>query len=89
MDVFVLGDLVALAAVLAVDRLARLVVDQLLAQPVAGLGIDLAESDALAGRGGGRQRDGTGDERELEVALPIARGTFSHCTTQTTTGVRW
>ena len=75
-QVFVLGDLVALGLVSGVDRLAGLVVDQLLAQAVAGLPVDLPERDALGGTGGRRQCDRTGDQRKLEIALPI--GTRCH-----------
>jgi hypothetical protein len=46
-DVGVLGVLVAAALIGALDRLARDLVDQLLAQPVAGLLVDLAERDPL------------------------------------------
>jgi hypothetical protein len=42
-DVGVLGVFVAPALILALDRLSRDLVDQLLAQTVAGLLVDLAE----------------------------------------------
>ena len=46
-DVGVLGVFVAAALILALDRLAGDLVDQLLAQAVAGLLVDLAERDTL------------------------------------------
>jgi hypothetical protein len=52
-DVFALADLVALGLVLGLDRLAGLLVDELAADPVAGVAIESAEGDALGrGRGG-------------------------------------
>jgi hypothetical protein len=42
-NVLVLGDLVAAALLAGLDRLARDIVDELLAQPVAGLAVDLPE----------------------------------------------
>ena len=52
LDVDVLVDLVAADLVGRLDRLAGHVVDQLLAQPVAGLLVDLPERHPLAGGGG-------------------------------------
>ena len=78
-DIGVLGVLVAAALILALDRFARDLVDQLLAQPVAGLLVDLAERDPLVARCAGVEGDRTGDERELEVALPIrTRGSHGY-----------
>src|SRR5215471_978452 len=66
-----LVDFVAPAFVLGRDRLARLVIDQLLAQAVPALLVDLAKRDALRRRRGGTERDGARDDRKLEIALPI------------------
>ena len=86
-NVLVLGDLVAAALLAGLDRLARDIVDELLAQPVAGLAVDLAERDTLARRGRGVERDRALDERELEVALPIGtRGCHRILLVQNATG---
>src|SRR6516225_2450586 len=71
LDEDTLVDFVAPALVLGRDRLARLLIHQLLAQAVAGLLVDLPKRDALGRRGGGTDRDRTRDERKLEIALPI------------------
>ena len=70
-DVAVLLDLVAADLVLVLYRLAGLGVDIAAADAVAGLGVEGVEAHllALARRRGQRHR--AGDERELEVALPI------------------
>ena len=50
-------------------------IDELLAQPVSGLPVDLAEADPFGGRRGREEGDRTGDKRQFEVALPLgARG---------------
>jgi hypothetical protein len=59
-DVLALPDFVSTAFVLGADGLARYIVNELLTQAVAGLLVDVAERNALAGRGGGIERDGTG-----------------------------
>src|ERR1700680_2465773 len=41
------ADLVAAALVVGIDRVAGLLVDELLAQPVSGLAVDLAEGNPL------------------------------------------
>src|SRR6202022_2223182 len=69
-NVLALGQLVAPALVLRADRLARLFIDELLAQTIAGDLVDLAKSDALSRRGCGMQGDRAGDEGKLEVAFP-------------------
>src|SRR5262245_55428389 len=71
LDVDAFVDFVAPALVLGRDRLARLVIDQLLAQAVAGFLVDLPKRDALRRRRGGTDRDGARDQRKLEIALPI------------------
>ncbi len=70
-DIDAFADLVAAAFVGGVDRLASLVIDQLLADAIAGDFVDLPEGDALAGGGRRIKRHGTGDEGELQIALPI------------------
>src|SRR5439155_23693091 len=74
LDVDALVDFVTPALILGLDRLARLFVDQLLTQAIAGLLVDLPKRDALGRRGGGTESDRTRDERELEIALPICTG---------------
>ncbi len=70
-DVLALGVFVALALVLGLDRLAGDLVDELLAQPIASLLVDLPESDPFARRGGGVKRDLARNQGQLEIALPI------------------
>jgi hypothetical protein len=50
LEVLAFRDLVAAALVVSFDDLARYLVHELLAQPVASLLVNLAERDALAGR---------------------------------------
>ena len=69
-DVGVLGVFVAAALGLALDRLSRDIVDQLLAQAVAGLLVDLAERDPLGRCCPGVDGDRTRDQRKLEMASP-------------------
>jgi len=76
LDEGALGVFVAAALVGGVHRLARHLVDELLAQPVAGDLVDLAERDALRTARRAVQRDRARDERELEIALPV--GTRRH-----------
>ena len=71
LDVHALVDFVAPTLVLGLDRLARLLVDQLLTQTVTRLLVDLPKRDALGRGRGGTERDRTRDERELEITLPI------------------
>jgi hypothetical protein len=66
-----LGDLVAAALVLRVDRLAGFLIDELLTQPVTGRFVDLPEGDALCARAGGVQCDRARDQGQLEIALPV------------------
>ena len=68
------SDLVAAAFVLGGNPLAGLLIDELLAQAIAGGLVDLPECDAL---GGARrmQRNRTGDQGEFEIAFPV--GTHS------------
>ena len=71
LDVDALVDLVAAPLVGGVHRLARLLIDQLLAQAIAGFLVDLAERDALGRCGGRIHRNRAGNQRELQVPLPI------------------
>src|SRR6185295_964113 len=56
------------------DHVAGLLVDELAPQPVTGRAVEGAEGDALGGGGRRDQRHGTGDEGELEIALPVGSG---------------
>src|SRR5262245_47366567 len=51
-QVLPLGSLITAALVLGVDRLAGFLIDELLAQPIAGGLVDLTEGDALRARAG-------------------------------------
>jgi hypothetical protein len=73
-DEGVLRDLIAATLILGFDRLPRYVVNKLLAEAVAGRLVDLAERHPLARCRRGVEGDGTGNERELQIALPIGPG---------------
>ena len=80
---FVLANLETLAPILRTDGLACLIIDKLLSQPVTGLLVDLAEGHAL-GRGRGRiERNGTGNQGELQIAFPVRAGCHNRTPTQT------
>ena len=70
-QILALGDLVAAAFVLGIDRLAGFLIDELLTQPIAGRLVDLPEGDALCGRAGGVQCDRARDQGQLEIAFPV------------------
>ena len=70
-DVIVAGDFVAFHAIGGLDEVAGLGVDILLLQPVARIAVHHMEGDALAGARRREHRDGAGDQRQLQVALPI------------------
>ena len=70
-DVIALGDLIALDALVALDDVAGFGVDILLLEAIAGLGVQHVEGNLLGRARGGEKRDGTGDERELQIALPV------------------
>ena len=70
-EIGVLRIFVSAALVGRLDRLAGDVVDELLAQPIAGLLVELAERHPLAGGRGGIDRDRAGNEGQLDVALPV------------------
>ena len=73
LDVFALAEFVAAALVSLSTTLAGLFVHHLLAQPVAGLAVDLVKMRFLGLAGGGIERDGTGHQRQLEITLPIGQ----------------
>ena len=85
LDIDTFVDLVASALVFGLDRLARLFIDELLAQPIAGLFVDLPKRDALGRRSRGTKRNGTRDERELEITLPICTRRHGYTPRKTTT----
>src|SRR5438309_1767316 len=66
-----LGDLVAAALALGIDRLAGFLIDELLTQPIAGRLVDLPEGDALCGRAGSMQCDRARDQGQLKIAFPV------------------
>src|SRR5229473_2236153 len=61
-EVLALGDLVAAAFVLGGDRRAGLLIDELLAQPIAGGLVDLPKRDALGTRARRMEGNRTGDQ---------------------------
>ena len=61
-EVFSLGDLVAAGFVYGADRRAGLLIDELLAQAIAGGLVNLAECDALGRRARRVQCNRTGDQ---------------------------
>jgi hypothetical protein len=69
-DVLAFADFVATALVFRGDRFASFLIDELLAQPIAGDLVDLAERDPLRGRGRGLKSDRARDQRQLEIAFP-------------------
>ena len=69
-DVLVAFELVALDDLAALDLLARLGIDRLERDPIAGRGIELIELDALDLRRRGHQPDGAGDQREAQMTVP-------------------
>jgi hypothetical protein len=70
-QVLAFGDLVAAALVLGADRLAGFLIDELVAQPIAGSLVDLPEGDALCSRAGGMQCDPARDQGQLKIAFPV------------------
>src|SRR6185437_1703273 len=73
-EVDVLCNLKAAALVGRFDDLFRDIVDELLAQPIAGLEIDLSEGRAFAAAGGRIEDDRTTDERKFQITLPGRAG---------------
>src|SRR5207248_1735430 len=73
-DVDAFFDLVALGLVVSFHGLAGLIIDQLLAQAVAGFLVDLPERDPFRRGRRGTQGDGTRNEGELQIALPVRTG---------------
>ena len=76
--VLALLDLIALDAVLLLDRLLGLGIDHLVVDAIAGLLVDDVEADALARGGRGIERNRARNQRKLQITLPI--GTRSHGT---------
>ena len=70
----VLANFVAARLVGRPDGLARNPVEELLAQRIACSPVYLAEGDALAGIDSRVEGDGTRDQRQLEVPLPVGPG---------------
>jgi hypothetical protein len=66
-----LADLVALDDVIRIDLTAGLGIDLAVLDAVAGLSVELMEGDLLALGGRGEQRDRAGDEGELQIAFSI------------------
>jgi hypothetical protein len=72
LDVFALANLVALDDVLALDLVAGVGIDLAVLDAVAGGLVELMEADLLPLGRRREKRDRAGNERELEVALPIS-----------------
>src|SRR3546814_8680539 len=70
-DVAVCLDLVAPDLVVVADRLAGLGIDVAAADAIAGFAVEGVEAHLLAVAGGRRQRHRAGDERQLQVACPV------------------
>jgi len=70
-EVVAFADLVAAALVLGSHRLAGLLIDELLAKPIAGGLVDLPESNALHARARRMQRDRARDQCQFEIAFPV------------------
>src|SRR3546814_3018469 len=70
-DVAVFLDLVAPDLVVVADRLAGLGIDVAAADAIAGFAVEGVEAHLLAVAGGRRQRHRAGDERQLQVACPV------------------
>ena len=73
-----LGIFIAPALVFGADGLLRHFIDELLAQPVAGLLVDLPERYPLRRRSRRVERNRARNERELKIALPIGTSGCSH-----------
>jgi len=71
LDVFALGDFVALDDLVRRDFLAGLLVHLAVADAVAGLAVDLVEADLLALGRGGIKGDRTRDQRQSQISLPV------------------
>ena len=68
---FVLADFVAARFVRRVNGFAGDGIDKLVFEAMAGASVDLPEGDSFGGRSRGIERDRTGDERQLQIALPV------------------
>src|SRR5690606_20145329 len=69
-DEMVLGGLVSLDLLVAVDLLPRFRIDELPLHAVPGLAVDRVERDALGGGRGRVERDRTAQFLDLEMSLP-------------------
>ena len=74
LDIAPLAQLVAAALLVALDDRAGRFVDHLLAQAVLGLPVDLVEVRLLRRARRRKQLDRAGDQRELQVTLPVGAG---------------
>src|SRR5205814_1483938 len=74
--VLALFDLIALDAVVLLDRLPGFGIDHLVVDAVAGLLIDDVEADALARGGRGIKRNRARNQRKFQITLPLR--TWSH-----------
>src|SRR6202048_1975644 len=70
-DIVVLADFVALDDICGIDLVAAFRIDLTVLDAMASLLIELVEADLLALRGSRKQRDGTRDEGQLEIAFPV------------------
>ena len=84
--VFALADLVAFDLVRGIDDLLGLRINQLAAQAIARLAVEEMEGDALLLGRRWVELDGAGDQRELQISLPV--GTRRHRKTPHTLGQR-
>ena len=75
-DIPTLANLVAQPLVLSIDDLAGFLIDHLLPQLMAGLGVDLVEASFLGLRHRREQLNRARDQRKLQITLPV--GARSH-----------
>src|SRR5262249_43817002 len=71
LDIFALADFVAFDDVGSLDLVAGVGIDLAIPDPVAGVLIELMKADFLSPRRSREQRYGTGNQRELQIAFPI------------------
>src|SRR5262249_41918832 len=71
LKVLALADLVALYDLLGVDLVAGFGVDLPVLDPVAGVLVDLVKADLLSLAARRKKGDGTRDQGQLQIALPI------------------
>jgi hypothetical protein len=80
LDVDAFIDLVALDDAGAFNLIPGIGIDFLVADAVAGLAVELVEGDAFAAGRGRIERNGAGDEGQLEIALPIWPAPYANST---------